>query len=226
MDVAKQFYSVEEINAVFENKGFDFTFEQLLESNDDDINWWINLNYDWKIIIVYNHHRNSTTSITKIINFDSIITTINNYTKIKLKKFLAECKLMTIFHCSCYETYFIQDLKPISYLENLERLYCQGLQIINEQSISSLKNLTFIDFRGSNLDSLEMLAKIKGLEDLYIQRTKIKSLKGIENLTFLKKINFSNTYVDSIEHLKNAINLEYLSCFQTYVYDLEPLRNF
>jgi|GEM_PF-4819076 len=222
----KELFSVQDINKIFENKGLNFTFEQLLESDDNDTDWWINLSHDWKVIVVYNHHREySRSGVSKIDDFDSIINTINEYDKVQLGNFLVECKLLTSFHCSCYNTYYIKDLSPVYFLENLERLYCHDLQINNAQSISSLKKLKFIDFRRSNLNSLEMLADLQGLEDLYVEQTEIKSLKGIENLTNLKKINFSITSVNSLEYLKDSIKLEYLSCFQTCIQDLEPLRN-
>lgn len=198
---------------------------QLELDTDKDIAWWESLSYDWKIAIVYNHNYNyQRLGLSIIRNFDVIINDIDNGKRTEKKAFLAECKGITNFICSFYEGHRIQDLSPIHFLENIEKLYCKYIEVKNIQTIGCLTKLRLVQLHQTNLTSLLVFESLTQLEHLNVEGTKITNLQGIEKLHKLEFIDFNNTNVTSLEPLRNLSNVRHIKCFNTGIYDLEPIR--
>lgn len=188
--------------------------------------WWKSLSHDWKTAMMYNHNYNyGRLGSRKITDFDSVIKYVEFDNIGNQEIFFAECKAITVFICSFYDdAYFIEDLSPIYFLENIERLYCKYIKIKNIDTVGSLLNLKLAELHATDIKSLRTLSELKKLEHLAVEGTKISSLEGIEGLSKLKHLNIAMTQVSTLEPLRTLENLEYLSCLRTNISSLEPIR--
>lgn len=189
------------------------------------LTWWGSLNGDWKTAMIYNHNYNyGRLGSGKITDFESVIKDVEFASTDNQKIFFAECKAIKVFICSFYnDTYRIDDLSPIYFLENIEKLYCKYIKVQNIEAVGLLLNLKLAELHATDLKSLGVLRELKKLEHLTIEGTKINSLEGLEGLIELKHLNVGMTQISTLEPLRALKNLEYLSCFQTNISSLEPI---
>ncbi|MCB0574146.1 MAG: leucine-rich repeat domain-containing protein, partial [Saprospiraceae bacterium] len=119
----------------------------------------------------------------------------------------------------------ISNLSPLSDLEFLEHLYCQGNQIADLSPISELKKLKVIHLYHTQITNLLALKNLTNLQLLHIQRTNISDLSPLLNLHDLRYLYCLNTQVSDLNPLKGAIRLELLNCGNTNIESLSPLSD-
>lgn len=105
-----------------------------------------------------------------------------------------------------------EDLKPLSGLTNLEKLYLYDLKKITDVSpLSKLTKLTFLHIgRNSKLKNVKPLTSLKKLQYLRLNHTKVSDLSYFGKFSALKKLDIAKCPIDTdtVSHLKDCKKLE------------------
>lgn len=105
-----------------------------------------------------------------------------------------------------------EDLKPLSSLTNLEKLYLYDLKKITDVSpLSKLSKLTFLHIgHNSKLKSVKSLTSLKKLKYLRLNHTKVSDLSYFGKFGALVKLDLGKCPVDTdtVSHLKECKKLE------------------
>lgn len=105
-----------------------------------------------------------------------------------------------------------EDLKPLSGLTNLEKLYLYDLKKITDVSpLSKLTKLNFLHIgRNSKLKNVKPLTSLKKLQYLRLNHTKVSDLSYFGKFSALKKLDIAKCPIDTdtVPHLKDCKKLE------------------
>ena len=105
-----------------------------------------------------------------------------------------------------------EDLKPLSSLTNLEKLYLYDLKKITDVSpLSKLSKLTFLHIgHNSKLKSVKSLTSLKKLKYLRLNHTKVSDLSYFGKFGALVKLDLGKCPIDTdtVSHLKECKKLE------------------
>lgn len=120
----------------------------------------------------------------------------------------------------------IEDLSPIAGLYKLEYLNISGNELISDISVvNSLFNLIEFYGDGCRVEVIPPLDNLKRLEKFHLSNSKLADLTFLKNLNGLKELKLNNNFIEDLAPLLNMNSLEYLSVSNNYVSDLRPLSN-
>lgn len=109
----------------------------------------------------------------------------------------------------------IQDLEPLSFLVNLEKLNAANTAITSIEPLTNCPNLTELDFSNTNVSSIEVLGELKLLKKLNLDSTKVSDLSALANLNKLSRLKINNTPVSSVSPLRKLNALKTLEADNT-----------
>ena len=105
-----------------------------------------------------------------------------------------------------------EDLKPLSNLTNLDKLYLYDLKKITDVSpLSKLTKLTFLHIgHNSKLKNVKSLTSLKKLKYLRLNHTKVSDLSYFGKFSALVKLDIAKCPIDTatVKHLKECKKLE------------------
>ena len=126
---------------------------------------------------------------------------------------------------SQFEFDAIPDLSPLSFMQNLKKLDCSGLNIKTIEPIKELISLEELSL--SFNDNLELdfkfLEKLKNLKILTCVVEKIKNWEVIENLTELEELHFSGFLHDQITNINPLSKLKKLKKLEIDGFNIKSL---
>ena len=120
----------------------------------------------------------------------------------------------------------IDDISPISSLQNLKRLHLGGaLDDSDLQTIGLLTKLEYLSIPDcSKVISIAPLANLKNLEVLK-SYTEVMDIQAIASMTKLKELYLEGVQATNYSALSGLTKLEKLSLPNTNIFDLSPLSN-
>ncbi len=113
----------------------------------------------------------------------------------------------------------IENLAPLSEMDNLRLLRCAHTLIDNLTPLRTLSRLQVLDITGCPVESLEPLRYVSELREVDAAYTAVKRGTVIVNFKKLETLNLSHTNLDSLPDLKG------LSHLHTLELDATPLQN-
>ncbi|UBM62278.1 leucine-rich repeat domain-containing protein [Candidatus Sulfidibacterium hydrothermale] len=104
----------------------------------------------------------------------------------------------------------IENLQPLSEMDNLRTLNCAHTLIDDLTPLRTLSRLEYLDITGCPVESLEPLRYISSLRELDAAYTPVKKIKVLAGLRNLEAVNLSHTRVDSIPNFQSLVHLRSL----------------
>lgn len=153
-------------------------------------NWWTNLSFGWRSVF------------TKLVNFDSISNEV-----------LLE--MASIDSLNLEGNSFIQDLKPLAALKDLQYLNITNTQIENLEPLRYSMNLKTLIARNSAIQNVSALQYFEKLEKLDLSHTRVDNIEPIAKLANLSFLDLSSTYSFSFEAIGKLTKLQYLNLTDT-----------
>ena len=151
-----------------------------------DINWWRQMNADWKLAFetVFFHHSNEPTAdeLDRLYH-----TTVLRFAGPKAS-----------YSNMAFE---FSDLSGIAQLNNLEVLIATHHKLANIEALSSLKKMKNLFLLNNRIESLNGIESLTELEHLYVQFNRIESLRPLEKLVNLTEVYVHDNNLSSLEGL-------------------------
>lgn len=113
----------------------------------------------------------------------------------------------------------IDNLAPLSEMDNLRSLNCAHTLIDNLTPLRSLSRLQTLDITGCPVETLDPLRYISALREIDAAFTSLNKVKILGNLRNLEMLNLAHTQIVSLPNLKSLQNL------QTLELDATPLQS-
>ena len=153
------------------------------------LNWWTNLELQWKEAFSAAVFRNTATPALPDIE------QLLNTKVVRLAGPRAPYPNMN---------FELTNLSGIAALQSLEILVITHQQIKDIRLLRTLKNLKALFLFNNQIESLEGIEELFHLEQLYIQFNKISSLQPLQQLTRLKDVYANHNALTSLEGLTEA----------------------
>ncbi len=117
-------------------------------------------------------------------------------------------KLSTLY---LYSNKSINDLTPLSELDQLQVLSIYENDIEDISMLSKLENLTFLALNGNRIKDLSALANMTRLTELYLFDNNIVNIEPIQNLNNLTYLKLENNEIVDVSIISNLKNLKGVS---------------
>jgi Leucine-rich repeat (LRR) protein len=151
-----------------------------------DINWWKQLEPDWKLAfatVFFRHPKEPTTE-----ELDQLY----NAPALRLAGPGAPHPNMP---------FELMNLSGIAPLRNLEVLVATHHQLVSTEELGSLKKLKSLFLSNNRIKSLQGIELLTSLEQLYAQFNRIESLKPLEKLLNLKEVYINDNNLSTLDGL-------------------------
>ena len=119
----------------------------------------------------------------------------------------------------------IENLAPVSEMDNLRTLNCAHTLIEDLTPLRSLSRLQILDITGCPVNTLEPLRYVSALREIDAAFTSVKKAKVLENLKNLEMLNLAHTRIDSLPNLRNLKNLRTLEMDATSLQNIDSLAS-
>ena len=119
----------------------------------------------------------------------------------------------------------INNLAPLSEMDNLRSLNCSHTLIDDLTPLRSLSKLQTLDITGCPVETLEPLLYVSALQEIDAAYTELRNVEVVENLKNLETLNLAHTGVDSLPNLKNLQNLRTLELDATPLQSVDSLTS-
>ncbi len=119
----------------------------------------------------------------------------------------------------------IENLAPLSEMDNLRSLNCAHTLIEDLTPLRSLSRLQTLDITGCPVETLDPLRYVSALREIDAAFTSINKVKVLENLRNLEMLNLSHTHIDSLPNLSNLRNLRTLEMDATPLQSIDSLAS-
>ena len=160
--------------------------------------------------------------------------TIKSFTVPAKAKSYADLKHMPFLESLRIEKGISDELKILTYLQNLQQLYIVGTAVSQEQlttvgSLSHLKELTLqncslsdiaplegakslirLDLSGNTIRNIDALKSMSVLSELYLQQNVLVDVSALAGLTALTKLNISSNAITSLAPISGLTALTWL----------------
>ena len=113
----------------------------------------------------------------------------------------------------------IQNLEPLSFLVNLEKLNASNTGINSLDPLKNCPNLSVLNVSNTNVSSIEVLAELKLLKRVTLDKTKVTDLDPLADLPKLSRLKINDTPVSSISPLRKLKSLKTLEADHTQCSD-------
>ncbi len=119
----------------------------------------------------------------------------------------------------------IENLAPLSEMDNLRYLNCAHTLVDNLTPLRSLSRLQTLDITGCPVESLNPLRYVSAIREIDAAYTSIGKVKVLENLKNLEMLNLAHTHIDSLPDLRNLQNLRTLELDATPLQSIDSLAS-
>ena len=134
-------------------------------------------------------------------------------------------RLVNITHIDCSGNQDIKTLKPLSRLQYLEELRCEGTNVESLEGVENLRSLKVIDCSDNdNIDDLTPLMMVETLVELDCSNTMVKNLEPLSGLQNLRILDLHFCTVNKILQLKELRKLEVLDVSENPLYDIFGIK--
>ena len=117
----------------------------------------------------------------------------------------------------------IENLAPLSEMDNLRSLNCTHTLIEDLTPLRSLSRLQVLDITGCPVETLNPLRYVTALREIDAAFTSISDVGVLKSLRNLEMLNLAHTPVSSLPNLKNLQNLRTLELDATLLQSLDSL---
>jgi len=119
----------------------------------------------------------------------------------------------------------IENLAPLSEMDNLRSLNCAHTLIEDLTPLRSLSRLQTLDITGCPVETLSPLRYVSALREIDAAFTSINKVKVLENMRNLEMLNLSHTRIDSLPNLRDLQNLRTLEMDATPLQSIDSLAS-
>ncbi|VAW28258.1 hypothetical protein MNBD_BACTEROID07-78 [hydrothermal vent metagenome] len=119
----------------------------------------------------------------------------------------------------------IENLAPLSEMDNLRSLNCAHTLIDDLTPLRSLSRLQTLDITGCPVETLDPLRYISALREIDAAFTSINKVKVLGNLRNIEILNLAHTRIDSLPNLKSLQNLRTLELDDTPLQNIDSLAS-
>ena len=120
----------------------------------------------------------------------------------------------------------ISDLSPLSGLTNLEWLFLSTNEISDLSPLSGLANLASLSLGENEISDLSLISNLVNLNVLHLDNNPISGdLAPLSGLTNLWRLTLINNQIDDVSPLSNLVNLNVLQLDNNQISDVSPLSN-
>ena len=119
----------------------------------------------------------------------------------------------------------IENLAPLSEMDNLRTLNCAHTLIDDLTPLRSLSRLQTLDITGCPVETLDPLRYISALREIDAAFTSLNKVKVLGNLRNLELLNLAHTRIDSLPNLKSLQNLRTLELNSTPLQSIDSLAS-
>ncbi len=119
----------------------------------------------------------------------------------------------------------IENLAPLSEMDNLRSLNSAQTLIDDLTPLRSLSRLQTLDITGCPIETLDPLRYVSALREIDAAYTELKNVDVVENLKNLETLNLAHTAVDTLPNLRNLQNLRTLEMNATPLQSVDSLSS-
>jgi len=119
----------------------------------------------------------------------------------------------------------IENLAPLSEMDNLRSLNIAHTLIDDLTPLRSLSKLQTLDITGCPIETLDPLRFVFALREIDAAYTELKNVYMVENLKNLETLNLAHTAVDTLPNLRNLQNLRMLELNATPLQSVDSLSS-
>ncbi len=119
----------------------------------------------------------------------------------------------------------IENLTPLSEMDNLRSLNCAHTLIDDLTPLRSLSRLQTLDITGCPVETLDPLRYVSALREIDAAFTSLHKVGVLANLKNLELLNLAHTRIDSLPNLKNLQNLRTLELDATPLQRVDSLAS-
>ena len=119
----------------------------------------------------------------------------------------------------------IENLTPLSEMDNLRSLNCAHTLIDDLTPLRSLSRLQTLDITGCPVETLDPLRYVSSLREIDAAYTSISKVNVLENMRNLEMLNLAHTRIDSLPNLRNLQNLRTLEIDATPLQSIDSLAS-
>ena len=207
-----------------EVKKLSLELEKLKGSNHESTDYtsWINmLDDNWRILFKHNVKNQLT-----IADWWKSADYWRTHNEIQIdKEFFEKSYSINMFSCRLKNETLIRSLLPLTHINNLIGLNCQGSSIDDLSPISHMTNMKYLDIRGSLVKDILPIKNFNSLESLNYQENYDEKVNDLSGFTKLKYLNLRYGNLTNITFVENFKDLETLSVGYTNLKSIKPLLN-
>lgn len=111
----------------------------------------------------------------------------------------------------------LNSLKPISFLNNLEAIYCWDNEIADITPLKDLKELQVLDAGGNKIEDISILSQLKKLELLDLSGNSIKTIDSLKRLPKLLIVSVCNCGIECIPDLSSMESLSSIYLYENNI---------
>jgi hypothetical protein len=119
----------------------------------------------------------------------------------------------------------IDNLAPLSEMDNLQSLNCAHTLIDDVTPLRSLSKLQTLNITGCPVETLAPLRYVSALREIDAAYTELKNVEVVGNLKNLETLNLAHTGVDSLPNMKNLQHLWTLELNATPLQSIDSLSS-
>ena len=119
----------------------------------------------------------------------------------------------------------ISDIKPITQLPNLEKLYLKSNEITDITLISSLTKLKSLGLGSNKISNMEPLRTLINITWLNLSDNKISDITSLQTLTNITYLALNENKISDITPISSLTNLEKLYLYNNEITDITPLSS-
>lgn len=117
----------------------------------------------------------------------------------------------------------IDNLTPLKAFASINSLFLERVDLIDENSLSTLKSLSELTIRQMPFYKSDIIAELDGLISLTLDFSAVEDLRPFERLMQLENLSLIGTRVDKLKGLSEIYSLKYLNISSTPVKKLKRL---
>lgn len=184
-------------------------------------NWWEGLSYEWARILgdyLTSEDSVSDQELLKLASIDSLDISGNRFIQdIRPLSALNNLKYLNISDTR------VSNLEPIRFSLRLETLIASNTPVEEVNLLQYFEKLRVLDLNNSTVNDIGAISRTLLLEDLNLSSTSVTLFNALEKLQNLKKVNLSNTSFSHPTLLTGNKQLAYLDLSRTGVYNIDSL---
>lgn len=182
--------------------------------------WYSTISFGWLNVFDQYVDYDSITAevLQKMTDIDSINLSENQFLQ-NIKPLVA---LKNLQYLNISDTR-IEDLSPVRYSTDIKTIVANNTLVQDLSALQYFDNVRQLELSKSQVVDIKPIANLGKLEVLDLSQTSVTDFTPLKEVTSLKTLNLSNTSFFDISLLTNSTKLESLNISQTRVVDLNPI---